>query len=625
MTIKTDHILNQDVVWNQDNAGLADWTVIEQSGDRVLLKTNQGLAKLRDFGKSKAQDIYDQSGQPLKLKQGKWTIVAAERFEQSNLLALRHKSNKKIKIWNFNKHWRYQSTSKTIKVSSKEFLKQEQRFSQKLTSPTQPDRSTEPNPTPTPQPEPNQPALSTWASNEPLFRYQWGLFNDGSLAGSKKDADTDSYDFFRSIPFPITGVNPNAAGRNVIAVIDTGVNLEHLDLKGNLQRSNDVQDGFDNDGNGFIDDIVGYDFVNQDADPVDDHGHGSHVAGVAAAAANGTGIVGANPVAKILPIKVMDQQGSGSTANIIRGINYALQRGAKILNLSLGSSYADPAMQLALQQAQNQGVLILASAGNDGKNIDQEPQYPASFALQNIITVAASTPDDSIAGYSNIGPNHVDLLAPGSSIYSAWKGSPTAIQVSSGTSMATPFVAGAVSAFWSRHIQFTPAQVKQRLLTTVDPLGEQNKVLSGGRINMARLMGVRQEVNTTRTIMATVDPLIKHQTINEEAKHLQSPSFNINNLDQLPKQMPDQVITFVQGGRQQRKQATAQFSELVAARKGIYEGIEQLDVMSALANKLAVVNFDHDLSKHQKIKLLQGMLSSGLIDGVELEREVRLA
>lgn len=625
---------------NDGKAGPLAWTVIEDSGNQALLKLKDGVINVRDIGSSENEaptikiNGKKNKFEPVQWKQGKWRLIAAERDNDQNIIALRHQNKKSIKIWGFDDKWILESKGKKIKVSSQKFLKQEQRFAQKLTPPLTeqdapipaPEPDTPPDPIPEPTPERKELPQSTWASNEPLFRYQWGLFNDGSLQGAKKNADTDAHEVFSTLLFPQQGITNEVDGRNVIAVIDTGVNVEHKDITGNLLVSDDVVDGIDNDGNGYIDDVFGYDFRNDDLGPLDDHGHGTHIAGIAAAEANGTGIVGANPAAKILPIKVMNDKGAGSTTNIIRGINYAVNKGAKVLNLSLGIDNPDPALKLALEQAQTSGALIVTAAGNDARNIDQIPQYPAGFDLENIITVASSDVDDSISSFSNTGANSVDLLAPGSSMFSAWIGSPTAIQGYEGTSMAAGMVSGAITAFWSRNPSFTPAQVKQRLLSTVDPLGVQQAVATGGRLNIARFMGLKADAPPISPNARTNDPLTRNKSNTTEATIGEKPSFGRHNLSNLPAALPDEVILFAQGRKpKQRQSAMAELNGLIREGGDGFQMIETLDVMSSLGNTLAILEFKAEQANNQRKELLNTLLELELARGFELPQTMEIA
>ena len=258
-------------------------------------------------------------------------------------------------------------------------------------------------------------------------------------------------------------INPE---RPVIAIIDTGVDMTHPDLVDNLWVNTaeaEGEPGYDNDGNGFESDLHGWDFVNNTPNVRDFNMHGTHVAGIAAAANNGIGIVGANPRALIMPVSVMQSDGSGDVATIIKGINYAVQNGATVLNLSLGTYANSRALRQALENAY-QAAVIVAAAGNDGIPIERgcspfySPMFPAAYSF--VLGVQAATEDGGLAAFSNFdcnGPNYseswssqdndgfnYELQAPGANMLSTIPGGK--YKVLQGTSMAAPLVAGAISA-----------------------------------------------------------------------------------------------------------------------------------------------------------------------------------
>ena len=258
-------------------------------------------------------------------------------------------------------------------------------------------------------------------------------------------------------------INP---ARPVIAIIDTGVDLTHPDLKDNLwtnQAEAEGEAGYDNDGNGFKNDVHGWDFINNTPNIRDNNMHGTHVAGIAAASNNGVGIVGANPRALIMPVSVMQSDGTGDVATIIKGINYAVANGATVLNLSLGTYAYSSALRQALANAYGSAVIV-AAAGNDHCYNDPEcgnypmPMFPAAYSF--VLGVQATTHSGELASFSNYdcnGPNYssvsmvqdpdgfnYELKAPGTNILSTIPGGK--YKVLQGTSMASPLVAGAISA-----------------------------------------------------------------------------------------------------------------------------------------------------------------------------------
>lgn len=231
-----------------------------------------------------------------------------------------------------------------------------------------------------------------------------------------------------------------------VAIIDTGARLEHPDLAPNIWTNfgETPGNGVDDDNNGYIDDVHGIDLSSkrpgQDLD--DGNGHGTHVAGIVAAAANGRGVVGVAPQVKLMIIKALDAKGSGTSGSTAEGIRYAAANGARVVNVSLGGDGGDANVDAAVQAAAAANVLIVAAAGNDGRNIDQRPSYPASIAAPNLLAVASTDPDGGrdLSEFSNYGALTVQVAAPGGNILSTTNDG--AYGVKSGTSMATPMVSG---------------------------------------------------------------------------------------------------------------------------------------------------------------------------------------
>lgn len=283
--------------------------------------------------------------------------------------------------------------------------------------------------------------------DDPLFGQQWGL---------------------QTMKLPQLWQQPIITQkRPIIAILDTGVDIDHPDLKANIWTNTKESEGaedYDDDGNGFKDDLHGWDFVNQTGRIGDWNGHGTHCAGIAAAVGgNGIGIVGANPDALIMPVTVMQSDGTGDVATIIKGIDYAVANGADIISMSFGSYGESKAEEQALGRAYQKAVLV-AAAGNDGKCMNHKhpekaqdkpmPMYPASYTF--VLGVQAMNSEGNITDWSNYddnGPTYTEwgedklynyeLLAPGANIESTYPGGN--YKPLSGTSMATPMVAGALS------------------------------------------------------------------------------------------------------------------------------------------------------------------------------------
>jgi subtilisin family serine protease len=336
--------------------------------------------------------------------------------------------------------------------------------------------------------EPNYVVRATRLPNDHSFGEEWGLRNVGQYGG-KPGADvhaTEAWD-----------VSTGTAA--IVAVIDTGVAYEHADLAPNIWGNPaDPKNGVDDDGNGFVDDLHGADFFNEDGNPNDDAGHGTHVAGIIGAKGNNTlGVTGVNWDAKLIALKFLNADGEGNTADAANAIDYALDHGARVINASWGGPAFSMALFQAVKRAGEKGALVVAAAGNDGQNADASPDFPAAFELPNVISVAASDRSDKLLDFSNYGAHSVDLAAPGDDIYSTVPGS-AGYESFSGTSMATPFVSGAAALYLSRAPQSTPDQVKSALLQTVDQgPALAGKVASGGRLNIARALGPVAPPSTT--------------------------------------------------------------------------------------------------------------------------------
>jgi subtilisin family serine protease len=293
----------------------------------------------------------------------------------------------------------------------------------------------------------------------------------------------------------------------VVVVLDTGVNINNPDLRNNIwTNSNEIAgNGIDDDGNGFVDDIHGWNTNSNTNDVTDAYGHGSHVAGIIGAAANDHyGIAGIAPDVKILPVKA-GEQGSLIMSAIITGINYAIDlknHGVKIcaINMSFGTYGSNPALEAVIIAAGNAGIMAVAAAGNDALDNDIYHVIPSSYNnLNNVISVAATTIGDlensfdawdapsgeeKLSSFSNYGMNSVDLGAPGSDIISDSKDNQT-LAYNSGTSMAAPMVTGTVALLAALHPTWSPAQIKAAILNTVDLIPAlDGKVKTGGRLNV---------------------------------------------------------------------------------------------------------------------------------------------
>ncbi len=270
----------------------------------------------------------------------------------------------------------------------------------------------------------------------------------------------------------------------VVAVIDSGVDYNHADLDNNIWVNSDeiAGNGIDDDGNGFVDDIRGWDFVNRDNNPMDIDGHGTHVAGVIAAEKNDFGVTGVAFNAKIMPVRVLDSSGGGTHADIAAGIRYAVDNGADVLNLSLGGAFNAPEVEQAIQYAFEKGAVIVTAAGNDGT---LQPDYPGRYATDFGITVGAVDRNDAMPYFSNhAGNNRLDyVVAPGVDIRSTYPGN--RYETFNGTSMAAPYVAGVAALVLSANPNLSPAEVENLLTITADSVGVRSASLYDGFFNLS--------------------------------------------------------------------------------------------------------------------------------------------
>lgn len=276
--------------------------------------------------------------------------------------------------------------------------------------------------------------------------------------------------------------NKNIKGDGVlVAIVDSGIDRTHSQLKSQLYvNPKEILNGIDDDGNGLIDDINGYDFTSSSGNLQDTTGHGTHIAGIIAASHSRGEVKGMAPGARIVAYDFFGDQGDGSVFTAILGIRKAVEAGAKVINASWGGAGCSRSLKDVLDSLSAHNVLFVAASGNDGKNIDIEPSYPASFKALAQITVGAMTVDEYTARFSNYGSN-VHLVAPGANIFSTYPVS--SYTYLDGTSMAAPFVSGAAALLWSAFPQASALDIKNALVTSVH--AGPYPVLSRGALDVA--------------------------------------------------------------------------------------------------------------------------------------------
>ncbi len=309
---------------------------------------------------------------------------------------------------------------------------------------------------------------TTTMPNDPKMFNQWGV------------NDTNTFGIGAGPAWNIFTGDPNF----VVADIDTGMQLDHLDLAANLYHNlGEVPaNGVDDDGNGYVDDVNGWNFYDNTNDPSDIHGHGTHTAGtIGAVGNNGIGITGVTWACRLLPLKFIGPDG-GYNSDAIRAIEYAVSMGVKVSNNSWGGDAYDQSLADAIQAAGNAGHIFVAAAGNSSMNSDVNPMYPAAYPCSNIISVAAIESTGDLAYFSNYGASSVDIAAPGDQIYSTYIGNTLAYL--SGTSMAAPHVTGVVALVWGYHPDWTWQQVKTRVLGRARPMANlAGKCVTGGIVD----------------------------------------------------------------------------------------------------------------------------------------------
>jgi thermitase len=338
-------------------------------------------------------------------------------------------------------------------------------------------------------------SFSSLAPNDPLYGKLWGLHNTGSnepdrsggtsstpgVAGSDVDAES---------AWNIT----RGSKKIVIAVIDTGIDYTHPDLKNNLwvNEKEIPGNGLDDDGNGYIDDVYGWNAQKDNGDPMDGNSHGTHCAGtIGAEHNNGIGVAGVMGDVSLMAVKFLSDSGSGSLADAIEAIDYATKMNVDIMSNSWGGGGFSQALEDSIKAAKNKGIIFVAAAGNNGTNNDTAPTYPSNYQVDNVISVASHTAQDTLSSFSCFGKRTVHVAAPGSNVLSTTPNNQ--YKVLSGTSMATPHVSGVIGLLLAESGRLPVLEVRNRLMATSSPSQAYRKTTKGeGRVNAYNfLMNIR--------------------------------------------------------------------------------------------------------------------------------------
>jgi subtilisin family serine protease len=301
-------------------------------------------------------------------------------------------------------------------------------------------------------------------------------------------------------------------GEVTVAVLDSGIDASHPDLAGNLWTNPDelAGNGVDDDRNGFVDDVHGADVVNGDGDPADGLGHGTAVAGVIGARGdNGAGISGVAWRVRLMPVKVLPDEGWSTTATVVAGLRYALSKGARVVNMSMNGSSRSLALEEAIAAAEAQGVVVVTSAGNDSRDRDSVPSYPASVDSPAVITAASSSRGGRLASASAYGAASVDIAAPGDDILTTDLGG--SYSTRSGTSFAAAYVSGAVALLAAARPEASGAQLRDAVVSSARPSAQFDGRVSRGQLDVAAALrrivpGAGPQVRLVRRATGTCRP-----------------------------------------------------------------------------------------------------------------------
>ncbi|MDB4638482.1 S8 family serine peptidase, partial [bacterium] len=468
--------------------------------------------------------------------------------------------------------------------------------------------------------------------SDPYVGVTWALRNTGQPINSGTaglaGADAKVIDAYSRLNNPQEGIVDLNSGQNLIAILDTGVRLTHEEF----------------DASQFVD---GYDYVDNDSDPTDEQGHGTHVAGTAAAQINDVGTFGSNPNAKIMPIRVLDENGSGYTSDVWAGVEYAAENGAKVINMSLGGERILSWTEFNFYNYiyQNYDVLIVAAAGNidprtenpyNGNEFDYsysdlipttdnpygpKNTYPASIPVPNILSVGNSTNEDSYNPGSHWGPG-VDLYAPGTNIYSASHLADNEYKYDSGTSMAAPLVAGIASAYWSRLPELSADQVKYALMSSVETSSPFVDSASQGRVDMDSLFygpysqSANMASSSSEISIAASDrtkPLMEDIDLDYQVTAENINAFSRNELN-------NEFLAVLEGNDEQRLEIATKINDLISVNDSIFSDIK----FDTIGDSFIGVFDLESANNFNRKKVLKTVLENGWVEGFDLNRTVSL-
>ncbi len=318
---------------------------------------------------------------------------------------------------------------------------------------------------------------------DPQFNDQWALANSGQRGG-KQGAD---------ISATLAWATTTGSEDVVVAVLDSGVDYAHEDLRGNMWMRPASMAPYHDSELGTVDDENGYSAIEGIPDPMDENGHGTHCAGIIGAEGeNNLGIAGVNWNIKIMPLKFMNSGGFGTTKDAIEAINYVIDRkkagvNVRVISASWGSTQKSRALEDVIRKAYENDILFVAAAGNATTDNDRRPHFPSSYNVPNVISVAALDRNDQLARFSNYGVKSVAIAAPGVEILSTWLGNQ--YEEKSGTSMATPVVSGVAALILAENPRMSVDDLRKKLMDSTDPIvALKGKTVSGGRINAAKAL-----------------------------------------------------------------------------------------------------------------------------------------